>query len=281
MLDEAKRLNFVAYVAFGGEPLMRSDMIDILKHAHRLGFYTSLITNGTLLSEYAEEMAKAVDLTWVSLDYDSEYHDKMRRHQGAFANALKGIDKLKQAGGKIVINCVLSKLNTDAVTKMAKLSQKLEVNLAFDPMKILLGNEDYALTKKQHQQLFQEATELKENGYPIINSYEFLGHPANAMYSCVQPNIFLQVSEDGKVEPFWCQKTNKTLGDLRKQSLNEILHSHSFKEFEKTTHGCCLCKHSTTVETSTFYSVKQFFMNYNMYRWNRSYHKFVMDFILT
>jgi MoaA/NifB/PqqE/SkfB family radical SAM enzyme len=281
MLDEAKRLNFVAYVAFGGEPLMRSDMIDILKRAHGLGFYTSLITNGTLLSEYAEEMAKVVDLTWVSLDYDSKYHDKMRRHQGAFANALKGIDKLKQAGGKIVINCVLSKLNTDAVTKMAKLSQKLEVKLAFDPMEILPGNEEYVLTKKQHQQLFQEATELKENGYPIINSYEFIRHPANAMYSCAQPNIFLWVSEDGKIEPFWCQKTNKTLGDLRKQSLNEILHSHSFKEFEKTAHGCCLCKNSTTVETSTFYSVKQFFMNYNIYRWNSSYLKFIMDFILT
>lgn len=105
MLNEAKKLNFVAYVAFGGEPLMRPDIMDILRYAHELGLYTSIITNGTLLSENAKKIANIVDLTWVSLDYDSEYHDKMRSHQGAFEKAVEGIYRLRQAGGNIVINC--------------------------------------------------------------------------------------------------------------------------------------------------------------------------------
>jgi MoaA/NifB/PqqE/SkfB family radical SAM enzyme len=46
MLNEAKRLNFAAYVVWGGEPLLRPDIVDILNHAHALGFYTSIITNG-------------------------------------------------------------------------------------------------------------------------------------------------------------------------------------------------------------------------------------------
>jgi len=89
MLDEAKRLNFVAYVAWGGEPLLRHDIIDILNHAHGLGFYTSMITNGTLLKDRAKETSKIVDLTWVSLDYDSEYHSEMRHSTSAFLGCIR------------------------------------------------------------------------------------------------------------------------------------------------------------------------------------------------
>ena len=80
MLDEARKLNFVAYIVFGGEPLMRTDILDILQHAHDLGFYTSLITNGIYLPEKSEKIAKVVDLTWVSLDHYSDYHDEMREN---------------------------------------------------------------------------------------------------------------------------------------------------------------------------------------------------------
>jgi len=87
MLTEARKLRFVAYVVFGGEPLMRTDILDVLRCAHDLGFYTSIITNGVYLPEKADEIAKTVDLTWVSLDHYSNYHDELRGLKGTFKKA--------------------------------------------------------------------------------------------------------------------------------------------------------------------------------------------------
>ncbi len=263
MLEEARKLNFVAYLAWGGEPLMRPDAVKILKHAHDLGFYTSFITNGTFLSENVREIANTVDLTWVSLDHFSDYHDELRGLEGAFSRAVNGITKVRQAGKRVAINCVLSKLNADALPGMAELARHLGVKLAFDPMEVFPGiNEEYALSRAEYGNLFLEVLRLKNAGFPILNSYDYLEHMIHLKkYSCAQPRIFINVSENGKVTPFWCKKTNHILGDVRKQSLGGAIYSAAFKEFAKMTDGCSLCSNSSTVETSMFYSDKVFFKN--------------------
>lgn len=263
MLDEARRLNFVAYLVFGGEPLIRADALDVLKRAHDLGLYTSIITNGTYLPDNAKEIAKVVDLTWVSLDHHSDYHDEMRGLKGTFDSAIEGIIKLRDEGGKIAINCVLTRLNMDTVREMAELAKELRVKLAFDSMEIFPGiNEEYALSHIEHRQLFLNVLESKKLGYPILNSYEFLEHMINPTnYSCAQPRVFIEVHENGEVTPFWCQKNNHVLGDLRKQGLHEVLHSAPFQEFVKMADFCSLCNNSSTVEASMFYSHDRFLRN--------------------
>jgi MoaA/NifB/PqqE/SkfB family radical SAM enzyme len=280
MLDEARKMKFVAYVAWGGEPLMRKDIIEVLRHAHRLGLYTSIITNGTLLEEHAKEIAKNVDLTWVSLDYDSEYHSEMRGVTGVFQKAMNRIRALRLANGRIAVNCVLSKLNADAVKKMGALAELNGLKLAFDPMEVFPGvNNEYALSKGQRKELFSQVAELKKNGPPILNSFEYARNQANLAYSCAQPRVFLNVSEDGKVSPFWCRKSSKILGDFRKQSLNEIVHSPALREFAETSRGCSLCSHSTAFETSIFYSARRFLTN--VYSPSSPYLRFVIDFAFT
>jgi MoaA/NifB/PqqE/SkfB family radical SAM enzyme len=234
-----------------------------MKHAHDRGFYTSIITNGTLLYNKAEEIAKTVDLTWVSLDYDSDYHDEMRGLKGAFNSALKGIKKLRSKGGKIAINCVLSKLNMDAAKKMAQLAQNLKVKIAFDPIEVLPGfNEEYMLSRKECKSLFSNVLQLKKLGYPILNSYEFIQHLISRTgYSCAQPKVFLEVQANGEIAPFWCRKKNHIIGNLRKQSLSEVLYSTPFENFSRSTEGCSLCDNSSTLEVSMFYSTRDFFKN--------------------
>lgn len=280
MLDEAKKLNFVSYVAWGGEPLMRRDILDILQHAHDIDLYTSIITNGFYLSDKAEKIAKLVDLTFVSLDHYSDYHDEMRDLKGTFERAVDGIVKLRHAGGRVAINCVLSRLNMDAVGRMTELARRLGVNIAFDPMEVFSGcNEEHSLTTSERTRLFSEIREFKKQRYPILNSYEYLEHLISRVkYCCAQPSIFIMVTEDGKIKPFWCQKTGRVLGDLRKQSLEEIMYSPSFRKFAEITKRCNLCDNSTTVESSIFYSARRFLMNY--YKWNNPYLKFISDYAL-
>lgn len=255
MLDEAKKLNFVAYVMWGGEPMLRPDFLDILQYAHDLGLYTSIITNGFFLYEKAGKMAKTVDFTWVSVDFPSHYHDELRGQKGIFERIIRGIKEMRYSGGKVAINCVLSKLNLDAVEKLVNLAQRLNVKIAFDSMKIFPGiNEKYELTALELKHLFSKILKLKKLGYPILNSDEYLGfHLKNFMFSCNQSKVFIDVSEDGKIQPFWCTRTNKVFGDLRKQSLAEVLNSKAFTKFGEISKGCHLCVNTPTVETSIFY----------------------------
>ena len=46
MLREARALGAVQLGLSGGEPLVRDDLEPIVAEAHRLGFYTNLITSG-------------------------------------------------------------------------------------------------------------------------------------------------------------------------------------------------------------------------------------------
>ena len=263
MLNEAKKLNFAAYLMWGGEALLRPDALDTLTYARNCGFYTSLITNGTLLPQNAERIARIADLTWVSLDYASEYHDELRGLKGTFALAVEGIKRLKANGGKVAINCVLSKLNKDAAKSVATLARSLRVKVAFDPMEVFPGfNEKYDLSTSERRDLFLDVLELKKSGYPVLNSFEFLKHlTQKTKYSCEQPKILINVHENGEISPFWCHKNNHVIGDLRKQSLSEILNSATYKHFSQTVRGCSICKNSVTAETSFFYSPQTFLLN--------------------
>jgi pyrroloquinoline quinone biosynthesis protein E len=263
ILEQARKLNFVGYVAWGGEPLIRPDTLEILRHAHDLGLYTSFITNGTYLSEYAEEIAKTVDLTFVSLDHPSEYHDELRGSKDCYHKAMTGILKLRNLGGRITVNCVLSKLNHDIVRDMAALAQAINVGIAFDPMEVFSGfNEEYALSPAERRHAFLDVLKAKKAGYPVLNSFEFLENLINpAEYSCAQAKVYINVRENGDVNPFWCHKSERSVGNLRRQSLAEVLVSPEFREFGQKTEKCWSCVNSVTTEVSMFYSVPKFFKN--------------------
>jgi hypothetical protein len=99
----------------------------------------------------------------------------------------------------------------------------------------------------------------KKAGHPILNSYEYLRQLVEPKkYSCAQPKVFITLSENGEIVPFWCVKKSEVLGDLRKQSLSEVLYSDSYVKYAKSTDTCSRCNDSVNVETSMFYSVQNF-----------------------
>jgi radical SAM protein with 4Fe4S-binding SPASM domain len=51
LLDQLKMLNVFCVVFSGGEPLLNQNFLSIIQYANKLNFVTSLVTNGTLLTE--------------------------------------------------------------------------------------------------------------------------------------------------------------------------------------------------------------------------------------
>ncbi|MFQ6009814.1 MAG: radical SAM protein, partial [Candidatus Aenigmatarchaeota archaeon] len=122
MLEKARKAGMGGYTAWGGEPLLRKDLPEILRFAKKNKLITTVITNGFSLKERCDEIAPFTDYLIVSIDSNDELHDKMRGVKGIRKRAIDGIIACKKTRMKTVINSVISNLNMDRIDGLFELS---------------------------------------------------------------------------------------------------------------------------------------------------------------
>lgn len=126
-LDEAG----VAAISFsGGEPMVNRDFWDVANYAKTKGFYLSVATNGTLITEENARRLKEAGIRYVevSLDGPEEVHDKFRGIEGAFEKAVNGIKNAGNVGLSTGIAMTVTRQNLDTVPEMIKLARQLKVD---------------------------------------------------------------------------------------------------------------------------------------------------------
>jgi len=113
VMQDLKDYGVPVLILSGGEPLMRPDIFEISHRAKEMGFYVGLSSNGTLINEDRIGAIKAVgyDYVGVSLDGMRDIHDRFRRREGAFDEALHGIRLCRDAGIKVGLRFTLTKDN--------------------------------------------------------------------------------------------------------------------------------------------------------------------------
>jgi len=120
----------------GGEPLVRRDVVYLIASIKKIERIEdlSLTTNGTLLSNYAKELAEA-GLDRVNISLDSLRQDKYREitRGGDISIVIKGIEAAETAGLKpIKINMVpIRGFNDDEIKEFAKLTVKLPYQVRY------------------------------------------------------------------------------------------------------------------------------------------------------
>jgi len=123
-LEEFRLLGYTRLDLFGGEPTMRRDLVDLVAFAHRFGFYTDLITNGTLMDDALATGLRGagLDLCIVSLDGPTpEIHDKIRRVKDGHEKAVAGIEAVVRAGGmEVNVDTVVLPENIDHLIDLAR-----------------------------------------------------------------------------------------------------------------------------------------------------------------
>lgn len=90
LIDEISALGTQRLGIWGGEPLLRKDIVDIVKHARSRGLYTTLDTNGYLLPK-RRELLDYLDHLIVSLDGPQEAHDA-NREAGSWEKVMAALD---------------------------------------------------------------------------------------------------------------------------------------------------------------------------------------------
>jgi len=127
VLEEARALGSVQLGLSGGEPLVREDLETIVAAAHRLGFYTNLITSGVGLTEPRLQALKEAGLDHIQLSFQ----DSTRRMNDflsstrTFELKSKVAALIKEYGYPMVLNVVLHRLNIDHVEDILEMAERM------------------------------------------------------------------------------------------------------------------------------------------------------------
>jgi len=133
VLSKLKGFAFTNYISVtGGEPFMRHDLFEILRHAKSLGFKICLLTNGSMLDEEKVRELSAIGVEDINISLNSlkeDLHDQTRGVKGSWKKIMDLIPKLKNYRINSNISVVLTNENLDEIPAMARMVKENMLNL--------------------------------------------------------------------------------------------------------------------------------------------------------
>lgn len=97
-VDDMAKLGVKFIDLTGGEPLLNTDIVEMVRYAKSKGMQTSITTNALLYAKYAKELSGYVDLLHFSLDSPYEdVHNKIRK-VNCFNSVFEAIELAKSLG---------------------------------------------------------------------------------------------------------------------------------------------------------------------------------------
>jgi MoaA/NifB/PqqE/SkfB family radical SAM enzyme len=183
---ETEALRFFNIQFTGGEPLLRTDLEEIVSCFHPRRNFILISTNATLMDlERARSLRRAgVDVLSVSLDSsDAGTHDLFRRKEGAWEKALAGIEAAHRGGLRVSVNAVVTHQNirSDDLEELAQLTRKLGCGMQLGwacPVGAWAGNREARLTEEDMDDLFRFLDRHHHARTDFDGNYRHRGCPA-------------------------------------------------------------------------------------------------------
>jgi AdoMet-dependent heme synthase len=226
----------------GGEPMMRSDILDIIERACRLGWEVDISTNASLISAGAARRIAATGLKMVhvSLDGPSAAVHEAARGRGTFLPTLRGLTALLEAGIWVRIGCVIFRDNQERLEEMIRFCAGLGApELVFSlmgpagrvsPGSVLLPARPVADLASELDLLAQAFNPAMKIGHNLSPS-----GCAACSSGCPGGERFLFIDNLGRVAPCtWVAQwmpQHLSMLDLRHHSLSEILVSRQLASY--------------------------------------------------
>jgi pyrroloquinoline quinone biosynthesis protein E len=109
----------------GGEPLTRSDLVELVRAARAAGLYVSLITSGMPLDEARLGALIEAGLDHIQLSFQAARETLANEVCGtkAYAQKLRVLDWLKQRRVALTLNFVIHRRNIDQIEEMLALAE--------------------------------------------------------------------------------------------------------------------------------------------------------------
>ena len=106
----------------GGEPLLRRDVLDIVRRAAERGLWVVVGTNGVTITENVARRLHEAGARGLSLSLDAldaETHDAFRRVRGAWRNTVEGARILRSVGLPFIVQTTVGRHNLGSLERIA------------------------------------------------------------------------------------------------------------------------------------------------------------------
>lgn len=263
---EAADVGVVINSIWGGEPLIREDLPEILRASHSAGLTTVLISSGFRFNERFDELVPWLDAVIFSLDHPSPRHDEMRGMPGLFEAITRAIDRLKRSsrGPRVMVNAVISRLNQDVILDLARWAADASVPIFFSPIEVgplgpsgsALSKQSLAVDERTLAELFRRLITLKVRGYPIRNSYTYLRTFIHGKrpYHCHARKVCLELRPNGDLVD--CLDRSHPVANAREVSLRELMSRPDIIRRRFASVECHVCNNANVIDTSYVWELR-------------------------
>lgn len=250
-------------VMSGGEALLNPNFFRFCWILKKENIKITLLTTGLTLKINAEQLVNLVDDIIVSLDGNETLHDTIRNIAGAYSKMKEGIAAIRAINKnfKITGRTVIHKLNyqkwPDIIDSAKELGlhqisflpadvssqafnrevrwdvpRQQEIMIPKDELPVLETVIEHLLTTCKHDFDNHFIAETPEKIQKIYTYYSAL-HGINSFpyKRCNAPWVSTVIEADGSVKPCFF---HPTIGNIKTDSLNDILNSYDAKQFRKT-----------------------------------------------
>ncbi|MCH7781281.1 MAG: radical SAM protein [Acidobacteria bacterium] len=107
----------------GGEPLLRRDILAIIRYAHQKNLWVVVGTNGVSITPTLAALLKKEGVRGLALSLDAldpATHDRFRAVQGAWKNTVRGAKILHEVGLPFIVQTTVGRHNLDEIEQIAE-----------------------------------------------------------------------------------------------------------------------------------------------------------------
>lgn len=244
-IDELAAAGMIRASVMGGEPLLRLDAGEIIRHLKRSGVHASMNSNGWLVEDRIEDVA-LLDVMCVSIDGPESVHDTQRR-KGSYQRAVRAIELSRSRGVNVVTMTVITPKSRDTIDHVLQMAKEMGFRAHFHLEHDADCDTNRPISPDIDDQGVAELAELllqrKGEGWPVGPSRAFLhalrarGRRLHSCDTCMASRYFCHVMPDGVVVP--CLLTHRTPGAI---SGREHGYMEALSQLPQPTDLGCSCE---------------------------------------
>lgn len=130
LIDRLVKFGSPILIFTGGDPMMRRDLFDLIKHAAQKGLRCSLTPTATALPTPDRLLqAKEAGIRRIALSLDaptSEAHNEFRQVPGSWERTMRILHSAKEVGLSVQVNTTVSTFNVDLLPDMVPFIKEVE-----------------------------------------------------------------------------------------------------------------------------------------------------------
>ncbi len=160
LIDQIADMGRPLLVITGGDPMMRPDLVDFVRHGRQKGLRVSLAPSATrLVTRGVLQRLKEAGLVRVSFSLDgssAKIHDAFRQTSGSFRRTMEILGYVKETGLSLQINSTISRFNVSELEPLAAKVAEFETALwsVFFLVPTGRGKDETMVSPQEHEDVF-------------------------------------------------------------------------------------------------------------------------------